>query len=121
MGQVGASLAQPTRDPLARALALEGSFEFLRRPGPWLWLLIAAGVVLRALLVVFTQGTYDALIWKALAEGIRNHGLLEQYRLSAALNHPPLAAWIATRLLELSIATGIPFRVLFRPPTALLD
>jgi hypothetical protein len=114
-------VAQPTRDPLARVLALEGSFERLQRPGLWLWLLIAAGVVLRALLVVFTQGTYDALIWKALAEGIHTHGLLEQYRLSAALNHPPLAAWIATRLLELGIVTGIPFRILFRAPTALVD
>jgi hypothetical protein len=118
---VGRSAAQPTRDPLARALALEGSFEFLQRPGRWLWLLIAAGVVLRALLVVFTQGTYDALIWKALAEGIHTRGLLEQYRISAALNHPPLAAWIATRILDLSIATGIPFRILFRTPTALVD
>jgi hypothetical protein len=118
---VAGSATQPTRDPLARALALEGAFEFLERPGLWLWFLIAAGVVLRALLVVFTQGTYDALIWKALAEGIHTHGLLEQYRLSAALNHPPLAAWIATRLLDLSVATGIPFRILFRAPTALVD
>ena len=73
---MGRSAAQPTRDPLARALALEGAFAFLERPGPWLWFLIATGVVLRALLVVFTQGTYDALIWKALAEGIHTHGLL---------------------------------------------
>jgi hypothetical protein len=106
---------------LVRALALEDAFEFLQRPGLWLWFLIAAGVVFRALLVVFTQGTYDALIWKALAEGIHTHGLLGQYRLSAALNHPPLAAWVATRLLELSIVTGIPFRILFRAPTALVD
>ena len=114
-------MAQPTGDPLARALALEGRFEFLQRPGLWLWLLVALGVVLRALLVVFSQGTYDALIWRALADGIHTHGLLEQYRLSAALNHPPLAAWTATRLLELSIGSGIPFRILFRAPTALVD
>ena len=66
------SAVQPT-DPLARALALEGSFEFLQRPGLWLWLLIAAGVALRALLVVFTQGTYDALIWKGLVVRGRRH------------------------------------------------
>ena len=81
----------------------------------------ARGLLRTPLLVVFTQGTYDALIWRALAEGIHTHGLLEQYRLSAALNHPPLAAWIATRLLEPGLVTGIPFRILFRVPTALVD
>lgn len=106
---------------LARILKLEGGLQFLQRPGAWLWTLVIAGTLARAFLVVFTEGTYDVSIWKSHAQGVLDHGLVGQYRLSEALNHPPLACWVAAGLLLLSQWTGVPFGIVLRAPLALAD
>ena len=106
---------------LARILKLEGSLQFLQRPGAWLWVLVSAGILVRAFLVIFTEGTYDVSIWKSHAQGVLDHGLVGQYRVSEALNHPPLACWVAAGLLLLSQWTGVSFGIVLRAPLALAD
>jgi hypothetical protein len=102
-------------------LRLNGRWRFLQTPGTWFWAVVSMGVVLRAYLVLFTQGTYDVDIWLGHAQGVIDKGLVGQYRASAMLNHPPLACWVAALLARISGWTGLPFRILMRAPLALAD
>jgi hypothetical protein len=106
---------------LSDARTLEGRFSFLAGPGAWLWVLLAVGFLARVYLVLFTGGTRDVAIWESHARGVLGGGLMEQYRASPELNHPPLAVWIVTALLRVSDVTGIPFRVTLRAPLAMAD
>ena len=91
------------------------------RPGAWFWLALALGVAIRFHLVVFTQGSYDVILWQAHAAGVRDLGLIGYYHSNASMNHPPFIGVVMSLLLRLADATGIPFRILLRAPFALLD
>ena len=96
-------------------------FDRFREPGPWFWILIAAGAMARLFLVIFTEGTYDVAIWKGHAEAVLARGLVGAYTDNPELNHPPLACMAIAGLLSLSTKLGIPFRVLLRAPIAIAD
>lgn len=87
----------------------------------WFWSAILLGLAIRIYLVVFTDGTYDVGIWQEHAEGIHKYGLIGYYHANQEMNHPPLISVLICWLWNISQATGIPFRILFRSPFALLD
>ena len=95
--------------------------QFLQRPGPWLWILLAAGILLRAFLAFGTEGTYDVLIWTEHASGVARDGLVAHYRSDATFNHPPFVGWAMAELWKLAQWTGLPFRALYRALTAAID
>ena len=95
--------------------------NWLRRPGTWLWAALMMGALLRLYLVIFTQGTYDVIIWKQHATGVRDLGLIGYYHSNVQMNHPPFIAMAESLLLRLADATGVPYRILLRAPFALLD
>jgi len=82
---------------------------------------MAIGAAVRIYCVVFTEGTGDVEIWEGHAKQVRDHGLIGYYHGEPWANHPPLISKIESLVLRGSVATGIPFRVLFRAPFALLD
>ena len=92
-----------------------------QKAGWWFWSAILLGLAIRIYLVVFTEGTYDVHIWQDHAVGVHKYGLIEYYHASKDMNHPPLISVLACRLWNISQTTGIPFRILFRAPFALLD
>jgi len=98
-----------------------GRWSFLTRPGPWFWVLVAAGLSARIFLAVATHGTEDARLWTAHASGVAEHGLIRHYAREAQFNHPPAIAWAMARLWELSSSLGLEFRVAYRLPVALVD
>ena len=90
-------------------------------PGKWFWVAITLGILLRLYLVLFTEGTYDAAIWKYHADGVRELGLMEYYCANQNMNHPPLISIAISLLPKISEVTHIPFETLLRMPFALLD
>ena len=91
------------------------------RSGIWFWTLIALGAAIRLYLVLFTDGTQDVSIWERHARDVRTVGLIGYYHADDSANHPPFITEVETLLLQVSDATGIPFRILLRAPFALLD
>jgi len=95
------------------------------KPGWWFWLAIVLGLTIRIYFVGFTEGTYDVDIWRNQAEGIHKEGLINHYHTTQqtiqSMNHPPLICLLVSRLWDISQATGIAFRILFRAPFVLLD
>lgn len=90
-------------------------------PGAGFWVAIVIGILIRLYLILFTQGTYDAIIWHHHATGVRNLGLIEYYRANSNMNHPPFISVAISLLPKVTEATGIPFETLLRAPFALLD
>jgi hypothetical protein len=93
-------------------------------------------MILRLYFVLFTQGTYDVDIWRGHAERISEIGLINHYRENSVANdlpfinhyresppanHPPFMSEIGLLILQIARLSGIPFRVLFRLPFALID
>ena len=96
-------------------------FERFRQPGPWLWLALALGAGLRLYFALFTDGTFDVLIKLHHGTQIRELGLLEYYRQTELMNHPPLAGGYFAACAWLAQVTGVAFAIWFRLPFALLD
>ena len=105
----------------ARLRRLEGPFEFLSRPGPWVWGLVAAGVLVRLFLALRTAGTTDVLIWTEHASGVARDGLMAHYRADPSFNHPPFISWFMAGLWTIAQAVGIPFEALYRSVVASID
>ena len=105
----------------SRLRRLEGPVEFLSRPGPWVWLLCAAGALLRLFLVLSTAGTADVFLWTRHAAGIALNGLMAHYAAEPLFNHPPFIGWVMAELWSLSQVLGVPFEWLYRGLTATLD
>ena len=99
----------------------DARLAWLRRPGAWLWLALAAGALLRIYLVVCTEGSFDVLVKAQHGRSVHAFGLIEYYRRGPVFNHPPLAGRFFEAASVLAEATGVPFRVLLRAPFALLD
>lgn len=93
----------------------------LQKAGWWFWSAILLGLAIRIYFVVFTDGTYDVYLWRDHAECVHTNGLIKYYHTNPEMNHPPFISIIVSRLWDISQATGIPFRILFRTPFALLD
>jgi hypothetical protein len=107
---------------LAQLRELDGRYAFLAKPGPWLWSAVAVGALLRIGLVVFSPGTLDVVVWEGHAREIAERGLIAYYHGGQyTFNHPPLMGSLASAAWQLTEATGIPFRLLLRLPTALVD
>ena len=105
----------------SRLRRLEGPFEFLSRPGPWVWILCAAGVLLRLFLALRTAGTADVEIWTEHAAGVALDGLMGHYQADDAFNHPPFISLVMAGLWKLSLATGLPFPPIYRTLVAAFD
>lgn len=95
--------------------------EWLKRPGPWLWLALLLGAGLRGYFAFFTEGTFDVSIKLHHGTQIRELGLLEYYRRAEVMNHPPLAGGYFAACAWLAAQTGIAFGAWFRLPFAVLD
>lgn len=95
--------------------------RFLRTPGPWLWVALALGALLRIYFAAFTEGSFDVAIKLHHGTQIRQLGLLEYYRVAEVMNHPPLAGGYFALCAALADLTGLPFGLLFRVPFAVLD
>ncbi len=85
------------------------------------WVALFLGAALRFYCVVFTEGTYDINDWTTHAIGVRDHGLIGYYHANEWANHPPFISKVASLILRASEAMGIPFRITFRAPFALID
>src|SRR5438067_2931964 len=85
------------------------------------WWAIAIGAALRAYCLVFTNGTGDMDDWEDHAQQVYDRGLVGYYHANSFANHPPFISKVSSLILQMSVATGIPFRILFRTPFALLD
>jgi len=106
----------------ARRASQATSSPALRVAARWLWIAWLVGAGLRALLVLFSEGTLDVPVWQAHARSISERGLAATYGGGVYIfNHPPLAGLIQARLWELCQVTGLPYRIALRAPTAVLD
>ena len=85
------------------------------------WWAIAIGAALRIYCVVFTNGTGDMDDWEDHAQQVHDRGLIGYYHANSFANHPPFISKVSALILQMSAATGIPFRILFRTPYAILD
>jgi hypothetical protein len=94
----------------------------MRDPGPWLWVAIAVGALVRAWLLFGTGGTLDVDVWAGHAWEINQKGLIAYYHGGEYIfNHPPLVGALISRLYVLAAETGVPFAALLRAPFAVLD
>ena len=105
-------------DVSARGARSFAAFSPRRSP---FWIALFLGAALRFYCVVFTEGTYDINDWTKHAIGVRDHGLIGYYHANEWANHPPFISKVASLILRASEAMGIPFRITFRAPFALID
>jgi len=85
------------------------------------WSAIVIGAALRAYCLVFTNGTGDMDDWEDHAQQVHDRGLIGYYHANSFANHPPFISKVSSLILQMSAATHIPFRILFRTPFAVLD
>src|SRR5207302_11357815 len=85
------------------------------------WLAMVIGAALRAYCLVFTNGTSDMDDWEDHAHNVHDRVLIGYYYANAFANHPPFISKAGSLILQMSAATHIPFRILFRTPFAFLD
>jgi hypothetical protein len=85
------------------------------------WAAMLIGAALRIYCFVFTNGTGDMDDWEDHAQQVRDRGLIGYYHANSFANHPPFISKLGAWILQIATATGIPFRILFRAPFALLD
>jgi hypothetical protein len=85
------------------------------------WSALVLGAALRICCVLFTNGTSDMEDWEDHAQQVVNRGLIGYYHANSFANHPPFISEVAAWILRVSVATHIPFRILFRTPFALID
>ena len=79
---------------------------------------LAASLVIRLYLAIFTDGTTDITIWEQHAENIHRIGLTEYYRLTIndqwTFNHPPFAGKLVEAIFVIGKTFNIPFKIIFR-------
>lgn len=85
------------------------------------WGAIVIGAALRVYCVVGTDGTGDMDDWEDHARQVHDRGLIGYYHANSFANHPPFISELGSLILETSVATRIPFRILFRGLFALVD
>ena len=85
------------------------------------WIAILIGAALRLYCVGFTDGTGDMDDWEDHAQQVHDRGLIGYYHANSFANHPPFMSEAGSVILQISTATHVPFRVLFRGLFALVD
>lgn len=85
------------------------------------WTAILIGFVLRIYCVGFTSGTGDMDDWEDHAQQVHDRGLIGYYHFNSFANHPPFMHEVGALLLNVSVATHVPFRILFRGIFAVID
>jgi hypothetical protein len=98
--------------------AKKGKWE---NPGGWFWAVIFAGFAIRLYLAIFTEGTYDVILWQQHVEGISKLGLIGYYHATIDMNHPPFIGILVYWLWLISQVFGFKFCILLRASFALLD
>lgn len=114
-------MSGPGSGALLAALAPGGRLDRFAAPGPWLWGVLLVGAVLRLGLVLLSEGTHDVAIWQSHAGWTHQYGLVGYYERSPVFNHPPFVGWALAELWALGKALDVPFRVLLRIPTSVID
>lgn len=84
-------------------------------------LAIAAGTLLRVLQLATSLGSIDAFLWSQWADLIARVGILESYRYSELMNHPPFALLVAGLTARAGAALRIEFADAFRLLQAAAD
>jgi hypothetical protein len=105
----------------AAAITKPASSRLFLQPMTAFWLAMVTGAALRAYCLVLTNGTSDMDDWEDHAQQVHDRGLVGYYHANAFANHPPFISKVSSLILQMSAATHIPFRILFRTPFALLD
>jgi hypothetical protein len=77
-------------------------------------LAIIGGTAFRLVHIFTSLGTLDAMIWYRWVELIERAGILQSYRYSDMMNHPPLALLIAKWTNRLGSMGGLEFQDSFR-------
>jgi hypothetical protein len=90
-------------------------------PPPWLWVAVLLGALLRAYLVVYTEGTHDVPIWESHAGWTAEHGLIGYYGFQEVFNHPPFIGRLLSEVWILAKAADVPFRIPHRALFSLFD
>src|SRR5437660_3214280 len=103
------------------AITKPASPRSFRQPMTAFGLALVIGAALRAYCLVFTNGTSDMDDWEDPAQQVHDRGLIGYYHANAFANHPPFISKAGSLILQMSAATHIPFRILFRTPFAFLD
>ncbi len=103
------------------AMASNVPFPSLLKHKSAFWTAILIGAALRVYCVAFTNGTGDMDDWEDHAQQVHDRGLIGYYHANSFANHPPFISKVSSLILQMSAATHIPFRILFRTPFALLD
>jgi Glycosyltransferase family 87 len=91
------------------------------RAGVWFWTAIVLGAAIRFYLIVFTEGTFDAVLWEGHSRDVINRGVVGCYHVNGSANHPPFISEMEALLLRMSDATDISYRIFLRAPFALFD
>lgn len=99
----------------------EGRWAFVTRPGPWFWILVGLGLVVRLYLAIATAGTPDVTIWTRHARAVTQDGLIAHYALDPEFNHPPVIGWAMSRLRQVAQRVDITFPSVYRSLVALVD
>ncbi|HEV7238665.1 MAG TPA: glycosyltransferase 87 family protein [Thermoanaerobaculia bacterium] len=82
---------------------------------------IAVGTVLRLVQTATSIGTIDALMWFRWVELIERVGILQSYRYSQLMNHPPFALLLARTVNAVGVACGLEFNDSLRIVQAAAD
>lgn len=90
-----------------------GFIASLRNMGQdrWLVRLIVVAVLLRLAIIVLSVGSNDVVIWAAIANHIRDFGLLSAYEAIFEANHPPLAALYMSWAMSVGDSLSFPWLV----------
>lgn len=105
--------------PIAKTSPIRRAAVLKSKSG--LYVAFAAGAILRAYCVIFTNGTGDLEDWEDHATQVRDRGLIGYYHANSFANHPPFMSEVGAAILRTATLTRIPFRILFRALFALFD
>lgn len=83
-------------------------------PRQALWLLLAAGLIVRLGLALLSTGSNDAETWLRFTREFRQHGFLQTYVIDDDFNHPPIPALWAWGSAILAGGRLWPFTVVFK-------
>jgi len=108
------------RDYLAHLLSNYGA-HVRRFKFPILCGLAVAGLLVRILLALVSEGSNDVGIWNLWATLLEQRSLTDMYSSVEGFNHPPLIALWSLAALRLARETGLRFAILLKVPSLIAE